>query len=375
MVVALGSVGMASLQAPIGHADGITVEDVDRAGASIRQLGETTYPDVYANISVDESALTALLEVTALGPAANALVAAGGAVPVAVVVVPNAYAALKALQQRVVDDEAFWGTQGITITYVGPDAATNRLRIGILAYSETIATAMALRYGATKILIAEDAGTTPDADRLHDTSPYNGGIRLGSSTTACTAGHGIHLTSSATKSSGPYLFTAGHCFPNNTTISHNGRTIGTAFRSTNVYRDNGMDVEVVGATSSRLIWETTTARAQNDGTVTRPAIGTSLCHSGITTNKLCGKVTAVDACTWYPTLALHFCHLDTATSSVTLAQAGDSGGPWFIPYTYNGVRLNSAVGIHSGTATNDNRIARYTEIDYAQTAYNAWVNY
>lgn len=368
-----------------------TVAAVDSAGSTIRRLGESVYPTVYAGVAVDEIAGVVLLQVTSLGDASQALVQAAGSVPVRPQLVTHSYSALWQLQSDVVADGPSWGAQGVTITNVGIDYAANKLVIGVPFYNEESAQLFYARYGTDLLIVREVQGGQSSADRFHDTSPYNGGDHLVDTLNrVCTAGFGIHLLSSPTTATGPYLITAGHCFSNTGTVSNNGVTIGTVARSGNIYKDYGDDVEVVyKLTSSKYIWETDTARATgaNHEVAT---IGMSVCHSGIATNKRCGTVTAINQCPLNTDTSLHYCHQDFVSAGTGLLVAGgDSGGPWFTATGSGTSRTFNALGVQSlgldtpyacttssGPSTTCHHQASYTEAEYAIAIdYNSYVNH
>lgn len=374
-------------------AQAATAAEVDKAGAQVRYLGEHVYPTIYAGVSVDQSVGVVSLQVTAPGSAADALAAAAGGIPVLTTIVAHSFQTLMDLQQRVISDDALWTSQGALLTAIAPDLVSNKLLIGLQDWSDVIAAAMEVRYGAGNILVVQQtAGVAAAASRTADTAPYNGGDALRNSTGQyCTAGFGVHYQSSSTKFTGPYMVTAGHCFPHGAAVFHNGVQIGTAYRSSSVYKDYGTDVEMIymAGKTSKYIWETNTARAQNDGTITYPAIGSTICQSGAATNKRCGTVKTVNACFYNSTFRLHWCHQDYATSTSLLVAQGDSGGPVFQAYTANGVRWNSAVGMPSiaaapvytcttqiGTTNFCSNGMTYAQIGHAvDDTYAMWPNY
>jgi hypothetical protein len=368
----------------------VTVVDVDHVGSLIRHLGETTFRGVYSAVSVDEATRTVHLDVTGTGLASKALAAVAGLVHVVTRVVSHSYDALAAMQQSVIADTAMWHRHGAVITDVGPDAGTGRLFIGVRHYTPGIGAEMSARYGAASVRVGEFNAGVGAASRTADSSPWNAGDLIGAGSTICTTGFGVHASTSSTTATGPWLALAGHCFANGTTVTNNGHTVGKVSRATGVYKDYGDDISVIlgqtSSSSSKYIWETNTARARNDGSITGPAVGSSVCHSGASTNEKCGTVRQVNQCFLNSDTGLHMCHQDYVTSSSLLAAGGDSGGPWFQAYTSGTTRYDGPVGINSlifnmyncSTQTGTQRCGNassYTEMDEFASVYNVWPNY
>ena len=373
------------LVAPAGT---VTLEQVDQAGARIRSLGEHTYPTTYAATSVDEQTGSVTISVTQLGAATTALISAANNVPVTLSVVSRSYADIQAVMQSVIGDDAYWTAQGTTLTDIGPDPTNDTLDVGINPYTSVLATAIQQRYGAANVTVSQHDGVESTASRTADSAPYNGGDKVVNGNHFCTAGFGVNGSGTAT---GPYWIFAGHCWGNGTAIyvPNVSTAIGTDYRSSNVYKDYGMDIaEIgVGAKTSKYIWETNSGRAQSDGSYTSEVTGATVCHSGASLNKVCGTLKAQEHCYWYSHEGLHFCHQAWVSKSSNLVATGDSGGPWFDAYTYNNVRYFSALGMQSGGAGTSSSCstqagtqtcytsAYFTDFDDAVAVYNQWVNH
>jgi hypothetical protein len=392
VVLALVAASMIA-DTPSGFAaedDSPSLLPVDQAGIAIKALGETSgFQDVYAEVVVDEQSGRVRLDVTSPGSDSDTLAAAaGGLAPVDVRVVANSFAAQMTLLNSVVAEIPLWAEQGVTITKVGPDAETSLVDIG-LADPDPASTLLLLnRYGATKVRVSQYGGTDETASRTADTSPYNGGIVIRNSAGGgtCTAGFGVHSGSTA-KASSTTMITAGHCYTNGAAVYHNGVKVGTVTRSSTIYAANGMDIETVSISSSRYVWETNTARARSDGSVTSLPVGVSVCHSGAATDKRCGTTVAVNQCV--PVGATTFCHQTSVRSTGLLIAEGDSGGPWFTTVTISGIKYFSAVGIQSGGRTSTQYFCTtqlganqrcYTEGTYTEflpifNTTNLWPNY
>lgn len=378
---------------PVHAEDDPTLFPVTLAGSQVKALGESTFPDVYAEVVVDEQAGRLRLDVTALGAAADSLADAAGSVPVDLRVVPNSYASQMETEIAVVRDIDYWAGQGVVVNAVTPDEETSLVEIGVEQPTSVTTALLLARYGADKVSVAQAAVSVGQASRTADSTPYNGGIRVKDADGwTCTAGIPSH-SGSAPASTSSLMVLAGHCFPHNTPVYHNGVRIGTAVRSIALYTTDQYDIEYISMSSSRNIWETNTVRARGDGSVTTLAVGSSVCHSGAATDKRCGKVSAVNGTnrsTDPRTGTVNtFAHQTTVTSTSLLAAGGDSGGPWFTTWTSStGVRYYSAVGIHSsaagstytcptqlGTSTSCSNSATYTQQMDVFNRTNWWPNY
>lgn len=158
-------------------------------------------------------------------------------------------------------------------------------------------------------------------DRTNDTSPWNGGDDLGS----CTLGFGVHIAAGAY-----YSLTDGHCGAGVWYTPYFGANlVGTTVDGT--WSDNTIDVQLIGDSSSALIWKgpigsATRLTIQGDA---NPPAGGDVCLEGSHGGEKCGTVGLVDQhATFDDQGQLHTIYYMFTTN--VEPSPGDSGGPvWY----------------------------------------------
>ena len=375
-----GGAARAATDQPVSKAD------VDRAGVAMKKLGESKYADVFSDVVVDEGTGRVRLDIVSKGAASDDLVKSAKNVPVDVRIVSRSRNAQQATMKQIIGDLDYWKSRGVTLNDFGPNEEFNAVTVGIDDPDSPVAQEIAQRYGANNVEVVHASPGVSLASRFADTSPYNGGIDL----TTCSGGYGAHVGSGPSATSSRMVI-AGHCFTNGQTVYHHGVPVGSAVRSSDIYKNGGTDYESVSMSSSRFIWETDTLRATSDGTVTSVPVGVTVCKSGKETNKTCGttsiQVIGADHCIYSVTENMNFCHQDEADSTSTLAAHGDSGGPWFTTTSSGGTDYYSIVGItsmgldtatpcttHGGANTCFKQVS-FTEAADLWAAYSLWPNY
>ena len=354
-----------------------------------------SYPNTYAGVTVDESLGVADLYVTSVGPDLTALLQSAVPIPVHVHMVTRSFNALMSIKDQVVGDSSYWESQGTVLTGLWPSFENNTLMVGVDPYTSAIDAAITTRYGSGNVTVVAEPGAQDTADRFHDYAPWNGGDAIDSGTTGCTSGFGLHnLSEGYNRTTGTLLVTAGHCFPTNAYVTNNGTRIGQVGYK-NWYYNYGYDYELIGMIgtykSSQWIWETDSHVAYSSGYEDLLAVGTTVCHSGRTTNKQCGKITKTDLtdyCSSGSCKGLHFQEqVEVYNSSAPLVAKGDSGGPWFIAFTKSSTRYFDAAGITSQEGatytctlrgqsnTSCSHTAYYQEIDTPMYYDDIWLNF
>ncbi len=289
---------------------------------------------------------------------------------------------LRDFSARVVGDLAALNGAGAHVVSVGPDYATNSVRVAVS--SPAGEAAVRHTFGSLPLEFAITAASHPVGDRNQDAPPMMGGMGIWScnndaclSATECTAGFIV------TDGSSFYMSTAGHCTLQNLAFEQ-----GPTFASNYIVGvagasrfDNGDDAAVVKLFVQSDKTNNVYLSQQSCGFLCTqrniriikgqenfPTQGESACMSGATSGgEHCGTVTAIDQCVFYAEFNITLCSQEFVNWA---ASPGDSGSPWYMPQT-SGTSI--AQGIESGS--NLSNQSNYTQIVTALSGLGNYLVY
>ena len=260
--------------------------------------------------------------------------------------VDRSQASLDAIRDEITRDRSWASAVGGEVREWGVDTTNNVVSIGVAELTPELEDAASAQFGSAVQL--REVGEFQKTSRVHDVSPFKGGIRINNTITQCSSGFAVRHTSTGLLA----LLTCGHCFSLNQAIFHDGRTFGRVFFRENA--GNGFDRALInGQSYEASTWlgpfnSNTFTAVRGFGTV---VTGQKVCIDGAEHGEICDAVvgqreicrTASDGTT---------CHLTQLTKpGVFLAGEGDSGGPIIRKVSNGVVAIGIQVGITTGRAS------------------------
>jgi len=269
--------------------------------------------------------------------------------------VRHSEAALSEVRDRVTTDAAWFRANGIRLSTWGPIPTENKVRIGLSEATDAQKAQVVERFGSDLVDVVDGEPTGQlAASRLADVAPWNGGDFLAAPGYGdCSSGPTVRNSSGAT-----FLLTAGHCFPNGTTVQNGMNLTGqgsfTPIGSVQnrVLTNGGYDYAMINAAASKLVWANDPTRYAQVA-ASSDYVGNHICTSGAFELQICnGEVIQTNMCANFETTPGNFitlCALNKAVrrDNLVLVGAGDSGGPVY-NHTTGGVHIRGIITGHPG---------------------------
>jgi hypothetical protein len=328
--------------------------------------------------------------------ARQANVANGRQIGLTVVHQTRTLAQLRTIETQVAGHHGTFGAMaGDLVSQWGLNEQTNTVQVGVLHLTSALVAAARQTYGDSVVVsqvqrayaaslqlpaaasgiarsgaVKVSPSSVSPLSRTLDGQPYSAGDRIiaqiGNNIISCTAGWASGVVRGTQTGHSQYMFTAGHCFPQGTTVYQGYCVITNNLCSAQVTGVMG-SVNTVQWGNGRMDWESVntsgSSRLQQvlylngvDSTsgigeydLVSAALNEPVCGDGSFTGESCGgTVTSTEGCTQVSDDSgniINVCNLDFASASTRLVQHGDSGGP--VLAADNGVLTGVDVGVIS----------------------------
>jgi len=379
---------MASLTSILDEAESppLMPEELDGLAGRVAWIADE-YSDIFGDVSYDEKSGSVQIGVKG-GYVEKALALLPSSEKLSVFVQPYSHLELMTMVDELRRADAFLA-ENLLMASTNPLNGGLSITVGRQPTDEERAELDTQLRVDTTLIVSKESAPVLGEDRLHDDTPFDGGMRFGvdepgggsSVDGKCTAAFGYHLGGD------DFMLTAGHCFKRTTdktemwTISggtsswskdvhaahFGGRssmtTYGTVPLSDGQHHGDVslVDVTAQNKATSHKIWVGGVSTSNRMPVVDRtaPFLGQqNVCRNGQTTGQYCGlTVYGVSGVTYvdqWPLVVGYVYDIDFAYGYSTEGDgdcglSGDSGGPVFKKVGPNNDEIR-AIGVYSGSA-------------------------
>ena len=281
---------------------------------------------------------------------------------------------LNALTQQIAADNDSLKAKGIELAGWGPDYASNTVSIQLQQYTPSAAAYLQSTYGAeVSVATVSSPLPAPATDRYSDIAPWYSGDAIWSPgytppPPQCTES----FSYTGNNTGNIFTLTAGHCFPQGTTVYTNYTSsfvMGTV--STRYLSNNGPDIDTIPTSAAPYEWTTGTSIIGVYASE-QPAVGDTVTVNGATTGEVRSvTVESVNICEAFGD-GLTRCHLDEVhqTGGEAIIQGGDSGGPVYQYVTGEDYIKANGIIIGGFFSSGNPSTGYYQEISYVLTTVN-----
>lgn len=316
--------------------------------AAIQDVAGSMYPDTYAGTSIDhENGGKLRLMFTSGATSKTAQVTANFSRPDLVVPVDADYSGqllfntYATVSDSTDDIDSNYGTD---VTSVGVNVDDNRVDVGILPFSASVAAGIRAEFG-NQVRVIEGEPLIDDKSRTDLFTRQQAGLLISNGGTCTSAFSAVDVSVSPKKY---FVLTAGHCGTGTWTKGFTGAVLGDVTRRS--FADGKTaEAEAIsvshGQTSNGLFVPRYTRRVYRVETISNDEVkGQVVCQSGSTSGVRCGKLLErnYSAPSKVGGDKIWFYNLRRATYK---AAGGDSGGPIYRKVSR---KRAVAVGIHKG---------------------------